>query len=574
MNIDFSNLSKEQKQYLLLGIFGIAAVGYGLFIGLSKVGGSLSDTKNELEDLNAKIDRTERELGQRSKTLRDFEQTITVLESHLDNLPPEENYYAWATEIIYSKGRSAGLQVESVDEVVTDSSTAKNMKDPVYFETYSLRILARGDYAATKAFINDIEKNHPLVRFTGIDISRGRDPEKHAVQLSVQWPHKLQRIADLWKGQRRSPVSVIAAKELRPEPVSAPVQAAVPVRTVAEAEAELGEVGGLKEAANPPPDYTPPAPVVLRRKTEPEVKPAPEPDSETVVPSVTQMEPKEVSAPVIVKAESEAVPALEPETVVPSVTQMEPKEVSAPVIVKAESEAVPALEPETAEPSVTQMEPKEVSAPVIVKAEPEAVPALEPETVVPSVTHMEPKEVSVPVIVKNELGPGPNMAEIDSRPENDIASSPSPEPEVDAGVMVDLRSATDRLESGKADAQKENPAVDDQMATLLASLDSRGTKPEEVPVFIGPAMPSDAEDLKNYVNQLAVQSESAEAEENVQQETVVAEIPEAADLPVVYVSSGKSARILEDLLMRDEPKASKTLGSFLDDIVEDINESR
>ncbi|QBG49185.1 hypothetical protein EGM51_17940 [Verrucomicrobia bacterium S94] len=573
MNIDFSNLTKEQKQYLFLGVLGVAAVGYGLFFGISKVGGSLSDAKSELEALNTKIDRAERELGHRPKALRDFDQTITVLESHLENLPPEENYYSWATEIIYSRGRSAGLLIESVDEVGMDSSAVEKMKDPVYFETYSLRIVAQGSYTATKAFISDIEKNHPLVRFTGIDISRGRDPEKHAVQLSVQWPHRLQRIAALWKDRRReSTPAVNVAQAPRPEPTPDS-----PAKTVEQTEAKAERA----VAANPEPDYTPPAPAVAQAAP----KPAPAPVPEKVEPEVVKPAPKEVAAPAVAQAAPKPAPVPAPEKVEPEVVKPAPKEVAAPAVVRAAPKPAPAPAPEKVEPEVVKPAPKEVAAPAVARAAPKPAPVPAPEKVEPEVVKPAPKEVAAPAVAQAAPKPAPAPAPEKVEPEvvkpapKEVAAPVSlPEAEKDEKDMADLLASIDRTESSEAGEQsKEKAAVDDQMGSLLASLASHGAADsEEVPVAVDPVSVSSAQDLQNYVNELAVQPETVEGEEDAQQENVVTELPEAddADLPVVYVSSGKSAKILEDLLMKDKPKASKTLGSFLDGIVGDINESR
>ena len=260
--MNLSKLSKEQKQYIALGAIGVIAIGYGLFAGVGFAVNKISDAKSELEDLNMKIDRADLELSKQSETIDDFEHTITVLESHLSNLPPEVNYYSWATEIVYSKGRNAGLEVESVDEVGMSTPSAEDLEDPVYFETYSLRITARGTYESVKLFLKEIEDNHPLVRFSGLEIAKSTDPEKHNVQLFVQWPFKLNRIAQLWKDQRRG---AVVAKQSVPEPEAekaSPVVASASEKTVKP-----------EPVIEPKPEPVKPAPVIA--KAEPVKQPTP-----------------------------------------------------------------------------------------------------------------------------------------------------------------------------------------------------------------------------------------------------------------------------------------------------------
>lgn len=551
MNIDFSNLSKEQKQYIVLGIIGVGAIGYGLYFGISKFGGALSDTKTQLTELNDKIDRAERELGRRARTMTDFDQTITVLESHFDNLPPEENYYSWATEIVYAKGRNAGLQVESVDEIGADTRQVKKLKDPVYFETYSLRITARGGYAETKAFIRDIEDNHPLVRFTGVEISRGNDPEKHSVQLFVQWPHKLQRIAALWKDQRRRPSAAMVAKaepksETQPAAVVTPEPKPVPVVAKVEPKPELKKpaVEQVTKPKTAPKPVEQVAPVVVKKPTPPPVKPAP---------VVAKTEPKPAPKPVPVKAEpqvAEPAPVVEKPKPVLAETKPEPKPVAKPATVVA---------PE----------------PVVAEKKPEPKPVVEPAPVVVD-TKPEPK-------VAEPVKPAPVMVKA-PEPVVEPASEPQPAPVVVEAKPVkeedhssSILASIDLVEGGDAEKDEAAPKVENEMASLLASLDSNGTAAQNEPVSDTPS--SDADDLENYITQLAAQSETAApVEPVVEAEAVMVEAPVAeavhADIPVTYASTSKSAKILEDLLTKGKPKASKSLGSFLDGMVGDINESR
>ena len=62
--INFADLTKEQKQYVFLGIVAVAGIGYGIVFGLQKSSASLSVAKAELKDLSSKVEIAERAGGQ------------------------------------------------------------------------------------------------------------------------------------------------------------------------------------------------------------------------------------------------------------------------------------------------------------------------------------------------------------------------------------------------------------------------------------------------------------------------------------------------------------------------------
>ena len=165
--VNLSELTKNQKQYILLGIIIAGVAISGIVIGVKFSISTMNKAKVELADLNNKIGRAEKALSKSTKTRDDFEQSIVQLEEYLDHVTPGQNYYSWATEIVYSTGRKAGLEIESVDEIGMSSSRKGMPVDSVYLEAYSLRITARGGFRQIKAFLRDIEENHPLVRFLG-----------------------------------------------------------------------------------------------------------------------------------------------------------------------------------------------------------------------------------------------------------------------------------------------------------------------------------------------------------------------------------------------------------------------
>lgn len=198
--MDFKNMTKEQKQYIALGAILMVALIAITTIGIKLSLSSITAARLELDDLTQKIESADRALAKQSRVRKEFAATMASLKEHLQNIPPDRNYYSWATETIHAKARMAGLEVDVVDEMERSSSapkstSAQNMK----LESYSLLVTAHGSYETLKQFLALIEREHPLVRVTGIDISTGKDPEIHDMKLGIQWPFNLSTLTEVWK---------------------------------------------------------------------------------------------------------------------------------------------------------------------------------------------------------------------------------------------------------------------------------------------------------------------------------------------------------------------------------------
>lgn len=193
------NLSKEHKQYVVLGaivaVLLVVLIVFGIKVSLT----SISAARLELVGLTEKIRSADITVTQNERDSAEFLATITELKAHLANIPPERNYYSWATEIIYKEARMVQFEVDAIDEAML----AAPVEDPkeekgVDLESYSLRINAHGGYESVKKFLNRIAVYHPLVRVTGVEISTGSEPEDHNIQIFIEWPFNLGYISESW----------------------------------------------------------------------------------------------------------------------------------------------------------------------------------------------------------------------------------------------------------------------------------------------------------------------------------------------------------------------------------------
>ncbi len=206
-------LAKSQKQHFALG--GIVAVVlmvllvFGVRVSLS----SIRKAKEELESVSGKIESADQSLARRSRTEEELAEISVKLGKILEDLPPERNYFSWATEVIYSAARASQLEVDAIDEQSGAAKSEPEKKDAgaIQLEAYSLRITARGSFGSVKAFLNRIEQEQPLARITGVDISSRAEPEIHDVQIFVQWPFNLSAITEAWEAIDAKKKSIEAA---------------------------------------------------------------------------------------------------------------------------------------------------------------------------------------------------------------------------------------------------------------------------------------------------------------------------------------------------------------------------
>jgi hypothetical protein len=217
-------LSKEQKQYMVLGVLAVVAVVALAVFGIKGSLFSIAVAKGELQEIADKIETADRALAKSKQTSKEFIQTSSDLKLLLKTLPPSRNYYSWATEIIYSLARSTELDIDAIDELAVVRSTEANQKEApgLRLETYTLRITARSGYRNARRFLALIEEEHPLARVIGMEISSGSKPDTHNIQLTIQWLFNPEAIAQVWDS--------VAAKQLavNPQPLSTAKRQAAP----------------------------------------------------------------------------------------------------------------------------------------------------------------------------------------------------------------------------------------------------------------------------------------------------------------------------------------------------------
>lgn len=196
--MNFKDLSREQKQYLIIGVLGVIVVVGSIVIGVKFSMSSIGEARVELDELTDKIDRADRSLANQQQNEEKFINTIYELKDYFGKIPPEQNYYSWATEVIYGTARTTHLKIDSVNEAGGTKKNTSGKKNKVSVHSYSLRIVAHGGFEDIKYFLWEISNNYPLVRITGLEVRSGSIPDIHDVQILIQWPFGVAHIADTW----------------------------------------------------------------------------------------------------------------------------------------------------------------------------------------------------------------------------------------------------------------------------------------------------------------------------------------------------------------------------------------
>lgn len=197
--MNFSDLTDEQKKYILIGVVGVALIGVVIGYGLKFSGNVIKTSTAELDDLTQKITSAQRAFSKQEKNNSDLMRIVKSLDLNLDDLPPDQNYYSWVTGLVTDEARLVGLEIDTIDKH-GKKVIEGNLKDKtVKLTPFSVRIIARGGYNELIDFVRQIETKHPLVWVTSVDISTGRKPDVHEIKLIAQWPAKMRAMTASWK---------------------------------------------------------------------------------------------------------------------------------------------------------------------------------------------------------------------------------------------------------------------------------------------------------------------------------------------------------------------------------------
>jgi len=185
--MDLSNLSKQQKDRLLLMVMGGVLLVGGIGYGLKSVFAISASVESKNEILESKISRAERMVRMQNRLRKDSQEISAELKTYIKEAPPEKNYYSWASELLYALAKKTAFKIDRIEK---QGESAKSKADVLKISS-SLKIVAQGEYETCLNFLKTMEKEYPLVRVVSIDIKPGENVEVHKVNIVIQWPSNL-----------------------------------------------------------------------------------------------------------------------------------------------------------------------------------------------------------------------------------------------------------------------------------------------------------------------------------------------------------------------------------------------
>ncbi len=531
--MSLNTLTKEQKQYMVLGALVAVILLIVVVIGIRLSLSSVREAKAELTELEGKIDAADRTLSRRNVVSDDFQATMLELKEQIKNAPPERNYYSWATEVVYSQARMSGLEVDSIDEIPSiQNKSPDETGEELKLESYALRVSAHGGYNNVKAFIKSMKESYPLVRFAGLDMASGASRDKHSVQLWLQWPFNLGKISESWDSVE-SKQQELALQErenaLNAEAASNEAAARAQPQPELKSEPTPPAPRTVPKSATTPPSVRPESVVKVEpgpksEPTPPEPRVMPKPEPKQIEPIEPQPKPEVTLEPTTEPDLEPTPPEPEPQ---PEVQVSEPEQVA---VVEPQPEPEVTLEP-TTEPDLEPTPPEPEPQPEVQVSEPEQAVAIEPEPE-PETIEKTPAalELAEPESVLETVTPDVE-GHVVPEPEEPSAGVENIEPE-EPGDAID--SLLENLQSGSGPDATDEPVVLNDTEPVADQVAEPETVSEEKPEpDLGPSGTSDATDSN-------------------------------------YITTRKSAEKLESLLMdQSNTENNESLNSLLDSLIGD-----
>ncbi len=190
--MNWKAMTKEQKQYVVLGVIVAGTAIYALFNFVLKpmLSGSGSTGKNSLTEMEAKLEEADQLVRQRIMLSDQYEATQKKLdEARREFLPASDNPLSWVTRQIYRAARAAQVEVESVEEQAQLGVNWTDKQMVRSFQPYSVRIQFKSSYFSLVDIVHELESANPYLAISSIAISPLQESvNRHQMQLLIEWP--------------------------------------------------------------------------------------------------------------------------------------------------------------------------------------------------------------------------------------------------------------------------------------------------------------------------------------------------------------------------------------------------
>lgn len=189
--MNFSEMSKEQKQKVVLAGMGGAALLYVLYQFVLLPGlGSAGKSKAELETLQVEMEKVNTTLSSGTRLRNDLASSASALkESNAKYIVPSDNPLAWALERVYECAEPLGIEITSVSPLTgAPAPWERATGSPLNFIPYTVKVVTKCGYFTLVGLLKAIESANPYVCVSDLQIKGSLDPLVHDVEFMLVWP--------------------------------------------------------------------------------------------------------------------------------------------------------------------------------------------------------------------------------------------------------------------------------------------------------------------------------------------------------------------------------------------------
>lgn len=198
--IDFSQLTKEQKQYMFLGVITLAIFIWLGVLGSKEALSSMTSIHEELAEVEGKLQNALRKQAREKQVNHDYLPTMQQTVKYLVQDIPDRNRLAEIQTAIYVLEKGTELTVVDIKEMQRVSGGSAG-RGALTLNSYALQISAKASYVGVLQFVAALYKEFPLVRVVYVNIkSQAQDPEQHLVEIQVQWLCDFSSFLEKWEG--------------------------------------------------------------------------------------------------------------------------------------------------------------------------------------------------------------------------------------------------------------------------------------------------------------------------------------------------------------------------------------
>lgn len=191
--MDKKELTKEKKQTLILiTLLVVVVVGLVKTYVLDMMGGQMKEARKTIATLEKQVRDAELQTknAERNKALlRDI--TKDLIELNDEGVPLAGNEFAWAARQVYNAGGKLGrsdLEVREHGRTSSDARFVSKLANGAHFQAYAVRVTFSAGYYEIGELLNLITQGNPFVTVSRLTIQASANPERHTVDLLLQWP--------------------------------------------------------------------------------------------------------------------------------------------------------------------------------------------------------------------------------------------------------------------------------------------------------------------------------------------------------------------------------------------------